>query len=83
MPHYTQALEVDCKTGKHKWRDLTPEEVADRDAIRAAAEADERAKQEKERTRQEALARLKTTAAADDEIRDILKAIGEWNDERK
>jgi hypothetical protein len=71
-----QHLIIDCSTGETTTVPLTPEELAQREADAATAQASEQARQDAEAQKSSALQRLKDHAEADPRFADVLIALG-------
>ena len=59
---------INIQTGEETWRDYTPEEVAEVEKARAEAQARIAKAQEREATRQSALAKLAAIGLTEEEI---------------
>ena len=59
---------VNAETGEETWRDYTPEEIAEVEKAQAEAQARIAGAQEREATRQSALAKLAALGLTEEEI---------------
>jgi homoaconitase/3-isopropylmalate dehydratase large subunit len=62
------AIELNAKTGEITSRELTPEEVAEKEQMKADAIAEQNAKESREEARASALAKLAALGLTEEEI---------------
>jgi hypothetical protein len=70
-----QRVVIDCSTGEHTWHDLTPDEVTDRDALRAE-HADRQTQAQAKQDAHDAVL-TQVAAAASVSVDDLKAALGQ------